>query len=210
MILILILLFAVSMGIFEAAVVVYLRELYYPLGFSFPLKDIDSLVLLTEIGREAASLLMIAVTAWSAGRTFIRRIAYVLIIFGVWDLVYYGMLALIFDWPKSLMDWDILFLIPVPWVAPVLAPVLSALGLTVMGLILNRLDTRGYLVDLTPRDFLAAAVAAAPVLASFFASTRTVVDGNFPERYPWALFFSGFIFSWIYFIARIRTWTRSF
>ena len=44
------LLYAVAMGYLEAAVVVYLRALYYPEGFSFPLNPIDAGILRVEIG----------------------------------------------------------------------------------------------------------------------------------------------------------------
>ena len=36
---------------------------------------------------------------------------------------YYVFLRIICGWPKSLFDWDILFLLPLPWWGPVLAPV---------------------------------------------------------------------------------------
>ena len=39
------LLYAVAMGYLEAAVVVYLRAIYYPEGFSFPLKPMDAGIL---------------------------------------------------------------------------------------------------------------------------------------------------------------------
>jgi hypothetical protein len=40
---------------------------------------------------------------------------------------------MICDWPKSLFDWDILFLLPLPWWGPVLAPVCIALLMIVWG-----------------------------------------------------------------------------
>lgn len=43
--------------------------------------------------------------------------------FGIWDLAYYAALWLVEGWPASLCDWDLLFVIPVPWFAPVLAPI---------------------------------------------------------------------------------------
>ena len=45
-------LFAIGMAFLESAVVVYLRALYYPEGFVFPLKTMDSTLALTELLRE--------------------------------------------------------------------------------------------------------------------------------------------------------------
>ena len=53
------------------------------------------------------------------------------IAFGVWDIFYYAFLRLIVGWPQSLWDWDVLFLIPLPWWGPVLAPVAIAVLLIV-------------------------------------------------------------------------------
>jgi len=201
-------LFAVTMGYFEASIVVYLRELYYPYGFDFPLKDIPEPILLVELGRELASLVMILAVAWSAGRKYPQRVAFFFIIFGVWDLVYYGVLKLFLGWPATLMDYDILFLIPIPWIAPVLAPALAALSLFLMGTLLYFLDIHGHVVDISSRDVVAALVTSTPVLASFFANTRPVVDGGFPDTYPWGLFLLGVIPAWIYFAFRYRAWKR--
>src|SRR5882672_5956538 len=44
--------------------------------------------------------------------------------FGIWDICYYAWLWVFIGWPPSLLTWDVLFLIPVPWLAPVLAPLI--------------------------------------------------------------------------------------
>ena len=56
------------------------------------------------------------------------------VVFGVWDIFYYVFLRVLVTWPASLLDWDILFLIPLPWVGPVLAPVLIA-GMDALALV---------------------------------------------------------------------------
>lgn len=206
MIFLLVCLFALTMAYFEASVVVYLRELYYPYGFSFPLTDIPDKILIVELGRESASLLMVFSVAWAAGRTLPRRVGFFLIVFAVWDIFYYVFLRLFLGWPVSLLDWDILFLIPFPWIAPVLAPVLASVSMFLMGWMLCRLDLKGYLVDILPRDYLAAAVFSTPVLLSFFDQSRRVVDGGFPDTYPWGLFLLGVGGAWVYFLFRVRAW----
>ena len=80
--------------------------------------------LFIEIGREAATMLMLAAIALAVARNTRQWTAAFAIAFGVWDIVFYACLKLLLGWPASLFTWDILFLIPVPWVGPVLAPVL--------------------------------------------------------------------------------------
>jgi hypothetical protein len=120
------------MGYLEAAVVVYLRALYYPEGFSFPLKPMDTGMLAVEIGREAATVVMIFAIAWAAARSHWQTLIGFALVFGVWDIVYYVGLWILLDWPPSLTEPDVLFLIPVVWVGPVWAP--SLIGLTMSAL----------------------------------------------------------------------------
>ncbi|HPF64535.1 hypothetical protein [Lentimicrobium sp.] len=125
--LLLLLIFSIAMGFLESAVVVYLRELYYPLGFSFPLVSMEPQILITELLRETATLIMLLSVAILAGRNTAERFAYFLFCFAIWDIFYYVFLWMLIGWPASLLEWDILFLIPVPWAGPVLAPCLLSL-----------------------------------------------------------------------------------
>ena len=92
-----------------------------------------------ELAREAATVIMLGTTAWLAARNFKGRFAYFLIAFGVWDIFYYVFLAPMSGWPRSPLDWDVLFLIPLPWWGPVLAPVLIAALMVVCGTIITQL-----------------------------------------------------------------------
>lgn len=114
--------FSVAMALLEAAVVIYLRLIYYPGGFAFPLAAMDPRVLLIELLREGATIIMLWMLALSSEQSLERRLAVFLGAFAIWDLFYYVFLKLMVGWPESLMTWDILFLIPVPWVGPVIAP----------------------------------------------------------------------------------------
>jgi len=127
--------FAIAMAFLEAAVVEYLRQLYYPEGFSFPLKMIPMNIYFVELGREAATIIMLAAIGYLAGKNFLTRFSAFIIAFGVWDIFYYVFLKLILNWPSSLFDWDILFLIPLPWIGPVLAPVIISVLLIFAGYI---------------------------------------------------------------------------
>jgi hypothetical protein len=120
-------LFAIAMAFLETAVVVYLRILYYPDGFAFPLKTVPAFVARIEFFRELATVIMLLASGYLAGKTKIQRFAYFILAFAIWDLFYYVFLYVCLGWPQTLSTWDILFLIPVPWVGPVWAPCLLCL-----------------------------------------------------------------------------------
>lgn len=128
--------YAVAMAFLESTVVVYLRELFYPNGFSFPLAEMDSRLAVTEILREAATLIMLVAVAVIAGKRFTERFAWFIFAFGVWDIFYYIFLWLLIGWPGSLMEWDVLFLIPVTWTGPVITPVIISLIMILLALLL--------------------------------------------------------------------------
>ncbi|MCK6459543.1 MAG: hypothetical protein L6Q95_06570, partial [Planctomycetes bacterium] len=103
--------FAAAFGVIEGAVVVYLREIYYPEGFSFPLKEMAPRILATELVREAATIVLLLAAAMLAERRPVRRFAVFAFCFGVWDITYYLALKALLGWPPSLLTMDILFLI---------------------------------------------------------------------------------------------------
>jgi len=126
--------FASAMAWVEAASVFYIRVLVgriepYQVG---PLPMSGALAYV-ELCREAATLVMIIAVGVLAGRTWLRRIAYASLAFGIWDILYYVFLRLVSGWPRTLFDWDILFLLPLPWWGPVLAPVSIAVVMILWG-----------------------------------------------------------------------------
>ena len=132
--------FFISMAMLESAVVIYLRELLYPHGFKFPLVGMKPIVILTELVRELATVIMLWTVGYIAGRNFATRFAWFIIGFGIWDIFYYLFLYIFIQWPSSLFEWDILFLIPLPWYGPVIAPCLISLAMIIFGWIILRLD----------------------------------------------------------------------
>ena len=128
--------YAVAMAWVESAVVTYLRVMIgrvdpyqaNPLPVSAGLGWI-------EVGREVATLVMLWAVGWLAGRTWRGRAGYSLIAFGTWDIFYYIFLVPMSGWPHSILDWDVLFLVPLPWWGPVLAPVLISLLLIIGGVL---------------------------------------------------------------------------
>jgi len=182
-------LFGVAFGYIEGSVVVYLRELLYPEGFGFPLQDIPARLLRVEIVREAATLLVLGAFARLATTGGVRRFAVFAFCFGIWDLVYYLTLKLSLGWPASILDWDVLFLIPVPWLAPVLAPVLVSLALVAAAVVILRASEP----SIRPVDWMLEVTAGVLILASFFTNTPAVLAGEAPGNYPWALFSVGWV-----------------
>jgi len=137
-------LFAMAMAWVESAVVYYLRTHidriipYQP----DPLPIIGGLGPV-ELVRELATLIMLFTVGWLAGKTWRARIGYMAIAFGIWDIFYYVFLKLMCDWPKSLADWDILFLIPLPWWGPVWAPVSIAALMIMWGTLASQFERSG-------------------------------------------------------------------
>ncbi len=127
--------FAIAMAFLESAVVVYLRELYYPVEFRFPMAPIKRHIAITELLRELATLVMLLAPGALITPRRLERFAWFIYCFGVWDIFYYVFLKAVLDWPATLFDWDILFLVPVVWVGPVLAPCIVSAGLISIGLL---------------------------------------------------------------------------
>ena len=95
--------FGIAMGLLEAAVVVYLRQLYYPEGLTLPLKPASSTLLLIESSRELATLVMLITAAIAVGENALQSFAYFLYMFGIWDIFYYVFLKVFLDWPASIL-----------------------------------------------------------------------------------------------------------
>lgn len=179
------------MAYVESAVVVYLRALYYPQGLTFPLVPLPPDMVAIEIGREAATLVMLLGVAMLAGKERWERFVAFCVSFGVWDLFYYVWLWLLLRWPPSLLTWDVLFLIPVPWTGPVLAPVMVSILLVVGGLLLWAKGARGEPVRFPMPLRILALTGALLVLGSFVADFRVVLSQVQPPTFRWGLFGTG-------------------
>jgi hypothetical protein len=126
--------FSIAMAFVEATVVYYLRKLYYPGNIIFPINIsiIPSGILAVEWVREACTIIMLLTVAILAGKKFQDKFAYFIYCFAIWDIFYYIWLRVILGWPMSVLAWDILFLIPVTWISPVLAPVLVSVTMIIL------------------------------------------------------------------------------
>lgn len=145
--------FAIAMGFLESAVVVYLREIYYPEGFDFPLQTIDAHIAITEILREAATVIMLLTLGYLTGKNLATRFAWFIYSFAIWDIFYYVFLKFLLNWPESLMTDDILFLIPVTWVGPVITPVIVSLSMIGLAFITVVYDNKGVVARIEGKEW---------------------------------------------------------
>jgi hypothetical protein len=204
------LIFGAAFGYLEAAVVTYLRALHEPArqqfypGRSpaelFPLLTLDQLhaagteqqrTLVAEIGRETATIIMLAAIALAVARDPGEWAAAFVLTFGVWDIVFYASLKLLLDWPASLFTWDILFLIPVPWTGPVLAPVLVSLAMIAAAVFHLWLKAQDKPVRIGAAHWCGILAGAFVIIVSFAMDYQHVMAGGAPHDFHWNVFLTG-------------------
>jgi hypothetical protein len=134
--------FGIAVGYLESSVVIYLRELYYPSGFTFPLSTMSEKIAFIEVLREVSTLIILLSIAHLVGKNPRQRFAWFLYCFAIWDIFYYVFLKLMIGWPESLLTWDILFLIPTTWTGPVIAPVIVSLTMILMAAVVLFIDVK--------------------------------------------------------------------
>jgi hypothetical protein len=159
--------FSIAMGYLETAVVVYLRKLYYPGGFKFPLIPVTRDIAVTEFWREAATIIMLIGAGVMSGRNPLQRFVFFLYSFAIWDIFYYVFLKVLLNWPGSLYTWDILFLIPVPWVGPVIAPCLVSASMILLAFVVVYFQERGTQVRINFYEWLLLIFGSITAIVSF-------------------------------------------
>ncbi len=206
--LIALLLFGISFGYVEAAVVTYLRPQLFAARSAhspesrelFPLLTLQQVkaagpemvkMTETEIIREAATLAMLGTVAAAAGDNFHQWLAFFLVEFGAWDIAFYAFLKILIAWPRSMVTWDILFLIPVPWTGPVLAPVIVSLTMIATGLVILRRESARASIGLRGIHWAGICSGAVLILAAFMWDYRNIMGGGMPNPFHWLLFAIG-------------------
>ncbi len=189
---------------------VYLRAIYDPIRQQihpdrspeqlFPLISLSELRaagpghlqrLRTELFREAATLAMLAALALASSRNKRQWLAAFLIAFGIWDISFYAGLKILIGWPASLLTWDILFLLPVPWVGPVLSPVLVSISMIGAGLLVLHRDLSGKLHPFRWFHWALIYVGGFIVVLAFTWDFRNTAAGGLPNPFNWPLFLTG-------------------
>jgi hypothetical protein len=213
-----IVIFSISFAWVESAVVVYLREIYFDGGFSFPLvvkwevgEHVIEPLIRIELGREIATIIMLVAAGWLAGKKSFHKFCFFMISFGVWDIFYYIWLYVMKGWPENLMAWDLLFFVPLPWVGPVITPVLIAAAMISAGTLIIYFEEKGYTFHWRWYDMGIELFCALLMITAFCWDWKNIlqVPGDIertgiPNPFVWRLFLPAYIFSVIYFVVALK------
>jgi len=219
--------FSIAMGYLECIVVIYLRELYYPDGFKFPLVIGMQRILGIEWIREFTTLIMLAALAIIAGKNKLQRFFYFFYCFGIWDIFYYIALKHLINWPESFLTFDILFLIPITWIGPVIAPLICSLVFVVFSMVIIMRINDGANINIKKLHWVFFYAGNFLVFISFIRDFGTLIIYNgywtkffslvsdirfqnlvatyIPESFLWNVFLSGEILVLIFYIIVIKS-----
>ena len=214
--------FAAGFAWVESAVVVYLREIFYEGSDIFPLpvnwqnsEYVGNYLTRIELIREFATLVMLISVGWATGRTRWQKFCFFMIAFGVWDIFYYVWLKVMIAWPENLLTWDILFLLPLPWVGPVITPVLIALAMTAAGTLIIYLEEKGYKIRFYWYDWMIVMGCGLIMIVAFCWDWKNIIqlpgDPNrtgIPNPFSWGLYLPPYLISVFYFIFRLNNSIR--
>jgi hypothetical protein len=213
-----VIIFSIAFAWVESAVVVYLREIYFDGGFSFPLvikwEDgvhvVDPLVRI-EFGREIATIVMLIAIGWAAGKNSFQKFCYFMLAFGIWDIFYYVWLYVMVRWPEGLMTWDLLFYVPVPWVGPVITPVLIAVTMVAAGTLIIYLDEKGVPIRWRWYDMALELFLGFLMIVAFCWDWKNILQmpgdpsrTGIPNPFAWWLYLPAYICALVYFVTRLR------
>ncbi|MEA3500311.1 MAG: hypothetical protein U9R41_04740 [Candidatus Marinimicrobia bacterium] len=211
--------FSIAMAFLETSVVAYLRKLYYPEGFTFPLKIFENKIGATEFLREFATIVMLISVAVIVGKNKLQRFAYFIYIFAIWDIFYYVFLKIILNWPESLFTFDILFLIPVTWVGPIIAPIICSITMILFALSIIYLQDKNKSLKIKFDECTMLVVGSIIVVISFLADyfmflnskisffeiltyawapeANKILEQYTPQKFNWLIFISGILIIFI-------------
>ena len=189
--------YALAMAFLEAVFVVYLRNATIPN---------NAFVYRIELFREAATMVMLAIIGILAGKKRYEKFAFFIYAFAIWDIFYYVFLKVLINWPASLLTWDTLFLIPVKWIGPVLAPVLVSLTMIALAVVIEKAEGKGKKVYINWKEEIVLIIGALTVLFTFiYDYSKILIEGGFkitpqiqqimasytPATYNWPVFIIG-------------------
>ena len=197
-------LYAVAMAYVESAAVLYLRTILGgidPVGPRHPpLVPLPDFAWI-EIGREAATIVMLAAVGYLAASSLVGRIGAFAVAMGIWDIFYYVFLWLFAGWPPSPLAPDVLFLIPLPWWGPVISPILAAGVIVVAGAAAMARELGDGCPKPHWRDVATVLLGAGLCLQAFMANALAVLpNGGLEAAYyarggpfPWPVYAAGLL-----------------
>jgi len=193
-------LFAIAMAYMESTVVVYLRRIYGISNLLLDIPSFDPVIAPIEIGRELATLVMLMAVGWSVGKSLQSRISFTFFTFGIWDIFYYIWLRVFIGWPNSLFETDLLFLIPLPWWGPIIAPVLIACLMVVGGILAVISDDEGRTIRFSVFGWTALTAGVLILLYSFMEDALAIMPAEIetlaqlrPTSFNWPIYILGLV-----------------
>jgi hypothetical protein len=210
--------FSVAFAWVESAVVVYLRKIYFDGVFKFPLvivweegKHIIDPLIQIEFGREIATIIMLVAIGYVTGKSKLQRFCFFMIAFGIWDIFYYLWLYVMVGWPGSLLTWDLLFYVPLPWVGPVITPVLIAVAMVGAGSLIIYYDEKGYVMRWRWYDMAIEFGCGLLIIVAFCWDWKNILQvpgditrSGIPNPFAWWLYLPAYLFSITYFAIRLK------
>jgi len=210
--------FSVAFAWVESAVVVYLRKIYFDGVFKFPLvivweegKHIIDPLIRIEFGREIATIIMLVAVGYVTGKSKLQRFCFFMIAFGIWDIFYYIGLYVMVGWPGSLLTWDLLFFVPLPWVGPVITPVLIAVAMVGAGSLIIYYDEKGYVIRWRLYDMAIELGCGLLIIVAFCWDWKNILQvpgditrSGIPNPFAWWLYLPAYLFSTTYFAIRLK------
>lgn len=188
-------LFAIAMGLLEAICVVYLRQILLPPDGSLNNIAFSNFDFTIEVIREITTLVMLLTIAILAAYNWRTRLAMFFLAFGIWDIFYYIGLKLFLDWPATILEWDALFLVPVNWYGPVLAPVLISVYFITVSVIIVLREATGKKLHITKPAILLQLLTFVAWYYSFTKDSSLISEFGYESAtYSWLLFVLGILF----------------
>jgi len=193
-------LFAIAMAYVESAIVVFLRHIYSIGDLMIDIPPYNPVITPIDIGRELATLIMLLAVGWAIGKSLQSRLSFTFIIFGIWDIFYYFWLRLFIGWPNSLFSPDILFLIPLPWWGPVIAPVLIACLMVLGGILALIGEDKGRKIRFFAFDLTTLIASVLILLYSFMEDAFSILPADIerlallrPTSFNWPIYILGLV-----------------
>lgn len=188
-------LFAIAMGLLEAICVVYLRQILLPPDGSLNNIAFSNFDFTIEVIREITTLVMLLTIAILAAYNWRTRLAMFFLAFGIWDIFYYIGLKIFLNWPATILEWDALFLVPVNWYGPVLAPVLISVYFIIVSIIIVLREATGKKLHITIPAILLQLLTFVVWYYSFTKDSSLISEFGYESAtYSWLLFVLGIIF----------------
>jgi len=183
-------------------VVVYLRRIYGISDLILQVPPFEPQIARIELGRELATLVMLLSFGWVAGKSIQSRLGFALVAFGVWDIFYYMWLRVFIAWPITLLDPDILFLIPLPWWGPVIAPILVSLLMIIGGTMAVFRNNQGHAIRFRILEAITLLIGILAMLFAFMQDALSILPASAglisqlkPSQFNWMVFLVGLLLS---------------